>query len=86
MQLGPEDVLLNLSVDFRDALAVGEVEARIDELAPPDPAGVPVRPSHLHRGGIDRQAGQLPGTATGLTQPPGCPNTVTFPRGAPRGG
>jgi divalent metal cation (Fe/Co/Zn/Cd) transporter len=33
MQLGPEDVLLNLSVDFCDALAVGEVEARIDELA-----------------------------------------------------
>jgi cation diffusion facilitator family transporter len=33
MQLGPEDVLLNLSLDFRDALPVGEVESCIDEIA-----------------------------------------------------
>lgn len=32
MQLGPEDVLLNLSVDFRDSLSAGEVESCIAEL------------------------------------------------------
>jgi cation diffusion facilitator family transporter len=32
MHLGPEDVLLNLSVDFRDALSSSEVEAAISEL------------------------------------------------------
>ena len=32
MHLGPEDVLLNLSVDFRDALSSNEVEAAISEL------------------------------------------------------
>jgi divalent metal cation (Fe/Co/Zn/Cd) transporter len=32
MQLGPEDVLLNLSVDFRNSLDAGEVESCIAEL------------------------------------------------------
>ena len=32
MHLGPNDVLLNLSVDFRDALSSAEVEAAISEL------------------------------------------------------
>jgi len=32
MHLGPEDILLNLSVDFRDALSSNEVEAAISEL------------------------------------------------------
>ena len=32
MHLGPDDVLLNLSVDFRDALSSNEVEAAISEL------------------------------------------------------
>lgn len=32
MHLGPEDVLLNLSVDFRDALSSAEVEEAISEL------------------------------------------------------
>ena len=32
MHLGPDDVLLNLSVDFRDALSSSEVEAAISEL------------------------------------------------------
>ncbi len=32
MHLGPRDVLLNLSVDFRDGLSSEEVEAAITEL------------------------------------------------------
>ncbi len=32
MHLGPEDVLLNLSLDFRDDLSSGEVEAAVSEL------------------------------------------------------
>jgi divalent metal cation (Fe/Co/Zn/Cd) transporter len=32
MHLGPQDVLVNLSVDFRDALSSAEVEAAISEL------------------------------------------------------
>jgi cation diffusion facilitator family transporter len=42
MHLGPDDVLLNLSVDFRDALSSAEVEAAISELESTIKAEFPV--------------------------------------------
>jgi cation diffusion facilitator family transporter len=42
MHLGPNDVLLNLSVDFRDALSSAEVEAAISELESTIKAKFPV--------------------------------------------
>ncbi|MGD8810731.1 MAG: cation diffusion facilitator family transporter [Gammaproteobacteria bacterium] len=42
MHLGPDDVLLNLSVDFRDALSSAEVEAAITELESTIKAEFPV--------------------------------------------
>ena len=32
MHLGPQDILLNISLDFKDAMSSGNVEATISEL------------------------------------------------------
>ena len=42
LHLGPQDVLVNLSVNFRDGLTTGEVEEAIDEIENRIQAAVPI--------------------------------------------
>ena len=56
MHLGPDDVLLAISVDFKDRRTTETIEQAITEIEFEDQDAVAVNPPRLHRGSVQRPA------------------------------